>query len=169
MVLSSELSNPKAGFALPQANLMAALTGGIFSGNLPWPMIIAGIFLAIMCHMLKLPIMSVAIGFYLGIATTSIILVGALIRLLVEKLAKTEEDKDIQVSNGISLSAGLVAGGSIVGLVGIIFQVTGKVVLPESLAGFAGSNEMAWLLLIILCILVLGSIMIFSKKHNTNK
>ncbi|WP_243007559.1 OPT family oligopeptide transporter, partial [Paraclostridium sordellii] len=121
LLLSSQLTvagdNPP--FALPQANLMSTLTSGIMLGQLPWVMIIVGVFMAVVLYFLGLPIMTVAIGFYLPIATTSIILVGALVRVLVEKTAKSEKEKDAKVSNGISLSSGLVAGGSIIGLIGI--------------------------------------------------
>ena len=77
-------------FALPQANLMSTLTSGIMSGKLPWVMIIVGVVMAIVLFLLNLPIMTVAIGFYLPISTTSIILIGALIRVFVEKTCKCE-------------------------------------------------------------------------------
>lgn len=56
-------------------------------------MVIVGAMLGIVCWLLKLPIMTVALGFYLPMATTSVILVGALLRLLVEKLSKDEAVK----------------------------------------------------------------------------
>lgn len=138
-------------FALPQANLMATLTSGIMSGKLPWVMIIAGAFMGLVFYMLGLPVMTVAIGFYLSISTTSIILVGALIRVLVEKLCKNDHERDVRVSNGISLSSGLVAGGSIIGLIGIILQVTGVIsgIVPT---GFAAGNGMALILLVLLVV-----------------
>jgi len=141
-------------FALPQANLMSTLTSGIMSGQLPWVMIVVGVFMAIVLYLLDLPIMTVAIGFYLPVATTSIILVGALIRVFVEKTSKGEKDKDAKISNGISLSSGLVAGGSILGLIGIICQVTG-VVGGNTPTGFAAGNGMAALLLIVLIVLTI--------------
>ncbi len=117
ILLSSQLAvtGADAQFALPQANLMSTLTSGIMSGNLPWPMIIVGVVMALFLFFLDLPIMTVAIGFYLPISTTSIILVGALIRVFVEKMSKNAAEKDLKVANGISLSSGLVAGGSIIG------------------------------------------------------
>ncbi|MDL2211621.1 OPT/YSL family transporter [Erysipelotrichaceae bacterium OttesenSCG-928-M19] len=151
VALSGQLSDPEQ-FALPQANLMATLTSGIMSGNLPWIMIYAGVFLAIVCYFLKLPIMTVAIGFYLPIATTSIILVGALIKVLVENVVKDDAEREARVSNGISLSSGLVAGGSIIGLLGIILQVGGVIQLQE-LSGFVAGNGMAIILLIFLVVL----------------
>ncbi len=153
VVLSSQLSitGADAPFALPQANLMSTLTSGIMSGNLPWVMVITGVVMALVLFMLNLPIMTIAIGFYLPISTTSIILVGALIRLFIEKTSKENHEREVKVSNGISLSSGLVAGGSIVGLIGIILQVSG-VITPRIPTGFAASNLMALLLLVILVI-----------------
>ena len=156
-----------APFALPQANLMATLTAGIMSGDLPWPMIIVGVVMALFLFLLNLPIMTVAIGFYLPISTTSIILVGALIRLLVEKMSKNDKERDLKVSNGISLSSGLVAGGSIIGLIGIILQLTG-IVTPMTPAGFASSNTMGVILLIVLVIATTIPIM-GSKVKETYK
>ncbi|WAW14715.1 OPT family oligopeptide transporter [Peptostreptococcus equinus] len=151
-------------FALPQANLMATLTSGITSGELPWVMIIVGVIMALVMFFLDLPIMTVAIGFYLPISTTTIILIGALISVLVKKMAKTDEERDARVSNGISLSSGLVAGGSIIGLIGIILQVTG-VLHGEGPKGFAAGNGMAIILLLVLVIATIAAIMGPKIKH----
>ena len=167
MLLSSQLAvtGADAPFALPQANLMATLTSGIMLGNLPWPMIIVGVVMALFLFLLDLPIMTIAIGFYLPISTTSIILVGALIRVFIEKMSKSDHEKEVKVSNGISLSSGLVAGGSIIGLVGIILQVTG-VIKPRTPAGFVASNMMGIILLIILVIATTIPIMMSKVKKN---
>ncbi|MEG2645363.1 MAG: OPT/YSL family transporter, partial [Enterococcus sp.] len=153
LLLSSQLAmtGADAPFALPQANLMSTLTSGIMSGNLPWAMILVGVVMAIFLFFLNLPIMTIAIGFYLPISTTSIILVGALIRVFVEKMTKDTAERELKVANGISLSSGLVAGGSIIGLIGIILQVTG-VITPMTPAGFAAGNMMAVVLLVVLVI-----------------
>ena len=166
MVLSGQLAvtGVNAQFALPQANLMSTLTSGIMSGDLPWPMII--VVMALFLFLLDLPIMTIAIGFYLPISTTSIILVGALIRVFVEKMSKSEKEKEIRVSNGISLSSGLVAGGSIIGLLGIVLQVIG-IITPKTPLGFADSNMMAILLLVIL--VVATTIPIMLSKVNNNE
>ena len=168
MVLSGQLAvtGVNAQFALPQANLMSTLTSGIMSGDLPWPMIIVGVVMALFLFLLDLPIMTIAIGFYLPISTTSIILVGALIRVFVEKMSKSEKEKEIRVSNGISLSSGLVAGGSIIGLLGIVLQVIG-IITPKTPLGFADSNMMAILLLVIL--VVATTIPIMLSKVNNNE
>lgn len=167
LLLSDQLkaTGDNVQFALPQANLMSTLTSGIMSGSLPWVMIIVGVFMAIVLYALKLPIMTIAIGFYLPIATTSIILVGALIRLFVELVSKSEKEKEAKVSNGISLSSGLVAGGSIIGLIGIILQVTG-VITPKVPSGFAATNSMAIALLVVLVVLTVLPIVLSKVKNN---
>lgn len=153
LLLSDQLSatGDNVPFALPQANLISTLTSGIMSGELPWHMIIVGAVMGIVLYFLKLPIMTFAIGFYLPIATTSIILIGAILRVFIEGISKNEKDKELRVSNGISLSSGLVAGGSIVGLIGIFLTVTG-IINPTGPSGFFASNEMAFLLLLMLII-----------------
>ncbi|MGB4588848.1 MAG: oligopeptide transporter, OPT family [Clostridiaceae bacterium] len=157
MLLADQLvlTGNEVQFALPQANLMATLTEGIISGRLPWGMIITGVVMGVFFYLLKLPVMTVAIGFYLPISTTSIILIGALVRKIVDMTGKSKADREAKLGNGISLSAGLVAGSSIIGLVGIILQVTG-VIKPSEIIGFAATNSMAWIILAILIILVIA-------------
>ncbi|AKN29850.1 peptide transporter [Clostridium carboxidivorans P7] len=154
LVLSSQLAmtGDNVPFALPQANLMSTLTAGIMSGKLPWVMIIVGAVMGLFLYLLKLPVMTIAIGFYLPISTNSIILIGAFMRLFVEKMSKSEKVKEARVANGISLSSGLVAGGSIIGLVGIILINVVKVIKVGEPSGFAASNGMAYIILIALII-----------------
>ena len=166
LLLSSKLAmtGDNVTFALPQANLMSTLTAGIMSGKLPWVMIIVGAVMGVVLFLLKLPVMTVAIGFYLPIATTSIILIGSLIRVFIEKTSKSETEKEVKISNGISLSSGLVAGGSILGLIGIILQVLG-VIKGNGPSGFAASNGMAFVILLGLVIATIISIMNSKVKH----
>ncbi|KRK12168.1 oligopeptide transporter [Lacticaseibacillus zeae DSM 20178 = KCTC 3804] len=168
VILSPQLAVKSADppFGLPQANLIATLTTGILSGNLPWIMIIVGIIMALVCWMLNLPIMTVALGFYLPISTTSIILVGALLKLFIQKTTQNKELRETRLSAGVSLSSGLIAGGSIIGLIGIILHVTG-VLQNRVPAGFAGSNAMAVVLLIIMAAAIIVPLMVI--KHPAAK
>jgi len=83
----------------------------------------------------------------------------------VEKTSKNDVEKEAKVSNGISLSSGLVAGGSIIGLVGIILQVSG-VVKAATPTGFAAGNTMAIILLIALVVLTTLPIVSSKVKHD---
>ena len=169
LLLSNQLSmtGDNVPFSLPQANLISTLTAGIMSGELPWHMIIVGAVIGIVLFLLKLPIMTIAIGFYLPISTTSIILIGALVRLFIEKSSKSEHVKEVRVSNGISLSSGLVAGGSIIGLIGIILHVLG-VIEGGNPTGFVGSNLMAYIILIVLVLFTILPLL-GSKVHDSHE
>ncbi|MGX6961878.1 OPT/YSL family transporter [Vagococcus xieshaowenii] len=146
-----QLTGDEIQFAVPQANLMATLTQGIMQGELPWLMIISGIVLGIIFFLLDLSVMSLAVGLYLPISTTSIILVGALLKVFVEKTTKDELTRESRISSGISLSSGLIAGGSIIGLLGIILQITGIVDVATP-SGFFSGNSGAYLLLVVLLV-----------------
>lgn len=143
------ITGENAPFAVPQANLMATLTSGIMQGKLPWLMIIVGIVFGIIFFLLELPVMSIAVGAYLPIATTSIILIGALVKVFVEKISKDEAIREERMTNGISLSSGLIAGGSIIGLIGIILHITG-VIKPGTPSGIFSGNSGAYIMLILL-------------------
>lgn len=155
-------SNPP--FGLPQANLIAALTQGIMSNKLPWVMVIAGVVLSIVFFMLGVPVMAVALGFYLPASTTSIIFIGALVRYVIEKVTKDQDLAKQRISSGISLSSGLVAGSSIIGLVGIFLHVF-SAIKEKTLVSFMASNEMAWILLVILLAAVMIPLFKIKNSH----
>ncbi|WEG73041.1 OPT family oligopeptide transporter [Vagococcus intermedius] len=151
-----------AEFSAPQANLIATLTDGIMSQQLPWLLIAVGFALGVTFFLLGLPVMSVAVGAYLPMATTSIIVLGALVRVFVEMMSSKDEDlKEERINTGISMSSGLIAGGSIIGLLGIILQVSG-VITPGSPSGFLGGNGGAYVLLAVL--VVFSIIPMMAKK-----
>ncbi|QIL46234.1 oligopeptide transporter, OPT family [Vagococcus coleopterorum] len=149
-------------FAAPQASLIHTLTSGILNGDLPWTIVFIGVAMGIVLFLLGLPVMSVAVGAYLPIATTSIILIGGIMRTFVEFMSRRDEKvKEERINTGISLSSGLIAGASIIGLLGAILQLT-NVIKPGEITGFLGGNGGALVLIAALVVLSLAPIM--SKK-----
>jgi putative OPT family oligopeptide transporter len=106
----------------PQAGLMAALAQGIVGGDMPWPLIIVGIFFGIMMIMVnvKSP-MLVAVGMYLPFETTSAIFIGGVLRWLVDNAGQRRgynEGQRTRVENiGILAASGMIAGEALAGLV----------------------------------------------------
>jgi putative OPT family oligopeptide transporter len=104
--------------AAPQATLMATLIQGLLSENLPWGLVLVGMFIAVTLELCGVHSLSFAVGAYLPIATTAPIFIGGLVRWLVERRTGVKSDSDL--SAGTLFSSGLIAGGS---LAGILFAV----------------------------------------------
>lgn len=104
--------------AAPQATLMATLIKGLLSQNLPWGLVLVGVFIAVTLELCGVHSLSFAVGAYLPIATTAPIFIGGVVRWWVER--KTGEASDSDLSSGTLFSSGLIAGGS---LAGILFAV----------------------------------------------
>jgi len=106
----------------PQAGLMATLAQGIVGGNMPWPLVVVGIFFGIAMIMMQVKSpMLVAVGMYLPFETTFAIFVGGVFRSAGDWFAKRgslNEAQRARVENaGILTASGLIAGEAILGLV----------------------------------------------------
>jgi putative OPT family oligopeptide transporter len=111
--------------AAPQATLMATIIKGLLSHNLPWGLVLVGVFISVgleICGIRSLPL---AVGSYLPIATTAPIFVGGLVRGYVERKTGTSQESD--VSSGTLFSSGLIAGGSLCGILYAILVGTKKI------------------------------------------
>jgi putative OPT family oligopeptide transporter len=100
--------------AAPQATLMATLIKGLLSQSLPWGLVLVGVFVSVTLELCGIHSLSFAVGAYLPIATTAPIFVGGVVRWLVER--KTGETSDSDLSSGTLFSSGLIAGGSLAGI-----------------------------------------------------
>src|SRR5207244_3124241 len=100
--------------AAPQATLMATIIKGLLSQNLPWGLVLVGIFVSITLELCGIHSLSFAVGSYLPIATTAPIFAGGLVRAFVER--KTGVAQESEVSSGTLFSSGLIAGGSLCGI-----------------------------------------------------
>ncbi len=152
-------------FAMPQANLMAALTQGILAGNLPWAMILAGMALSIVVYMFGKSVMSVALGFYLPMDVVGILFIGGLLRSGVDRYLKDPVEKEQRIGNGISLSTGIVAGSSIIGILGIILSIFIPGIALETPISFLNNNFTALVQLVI----ALSLMYFYIVKYNVKK
>jgi putative OPT family oligopeptide transporter len=105
----------------PQAGLMATLALGIVGGDMPWPLVVVGIFMGIGMIMLQVRSpMLVAVGMYLPFETTFAIFLGGVFRSLGDWLAKRRGYNEAQMARvenaGVLTSSGLIAGEAILGL-----------------------------------------------------
>jgi len=99
----------------PQGTLMATLIQGILGQKLQWGFVLVGAALAIAIQVMGISALAWAVGAYLPLSTTMPIFVGGAVRFIVEKMTGREESES-EVSSGMLYSTGLVAGGSVAGV-----------------------------------------------------
>jgi hypothetical protein len=93
---------------------MATIIKGLLSQNLPWGLVLVGVFISVALELCGVRSLSFAVGSYLPIATTAPIFVGGMVRWYVER--KMGEPQESDVSSGTLFSSGLIAGGSLCGI-----------------------------------------------------
>ena len=101
----------------PQATLMKMIVEGVMGGNLPWNLVLVGVFIALVVEVLGIPVLPFAIGLYLPIYLSVPMMLGGALRWFLEKRKyASEKEKDNVVQSGVLYSSGLIAGEGIVGI-----------------------------------------------------
>lgn len=121
----------------PQATLMSTIIKGLLSQNLPWGLVLVGVFISVTLELCGIHSLSFAVGSYLPIATTAPIFAGGLVRAYVEK--KTGVTEESEVGSGTLFSSGLIAGGSLAGILYAILYGNGLIEDAEAAAGLLPS------------------------------
>lgn len=140
-----------------QATMMKMLVEGIMNADLPWGLILTGVFIAIAVEILKVPVMPFAVGMYLPFSLSAGIMAGGAVRFLVERIKGTDAEKKARTDRGVLFTSGLIAGE---GIVGILLAVL--TVLEKDIAFDAGLPQ--FMSLIIFAALLLGLGWLCMKK-----
>lgn len=111
--------------AAPQATLMKMIVEGVMDANLPWGLVLIGVFISIIIEIIGIPVLPFAIGIYLSVHLNACIMVGGLVRLLMDKLKREKAQKDAMINDGILFCSGMIAGEGIVGIVLALLAVFG--------------------------------------------
>ena len=120
-----------------QATMMKMLVEGIMNEELPWAMILIGVFIAIVVEILKMPVMPFAVGMYLPFSLSAGIMAGGIVRIFVEKKKGTEAEKKARTDRGLLFTSGMIAGEGIIGILLAVFAVVkidSKIILPFHLS-----------------------------------
>jgi putative OPT family oligopeptide transporter len=115
-------------FNPPQPRLFATLIEGIMAQRLPWGLVILGAVLAIVMQLAGVSALAFAVGVYLPLATTLPIFVGGALRGIVDR-ARGLTPEEAETSPGTLMSTGLIAGGSLAGIIIallVVFEEFGK-------------------------------------------
>jgi putative OPT family oligopeptide transporter len=116
-------SNP---LPAPQATLISALAKGVLEGHLEWGLIgigaLAGVVLVVVDELLglagklRLPPLSIGIGIYLPLTTTTPIVLGSVIGWFYERWVSGKPYESIAKRLGVLLASGLIVGESLCGV-----------------------------------------------------
>lgn len=146
----------------PQAQLMKMIVEGIMGGNLPWGLVFIGVFLAICLEILRIPVMPFAIGLYLPIYLNATIMIGGVVRgLLDRRKGIDEKTKTAQSTDGTLYCAGMIAGEGLVGILLAVFAVFG---ISLDMSGIVNFGNIGGVVLMIIMILSLLKFSIWRKK-----
>ena len=133
-------------FEAPKATLMSYIIKGILSRELPWGLVLLGVFIAVVLEMSGIPSLAFAVGVYLPLSSSSPIFVGGMVRWLVDRWLRREKFRGKNLapeelvaegdkSSGVLLASGYIAGGALAGI--IIAFMAGV----PALAGFTRAVE----------------------------
>ncbi len=111
----------------PQATLMKVVIEGVLQNALPWTLVAIGVGIALACELLKVNSLAFAVGVYLPLSTFTPLFIGGMLRMFLEKKAKSKEEKDARREKGILLGSGLVGGEGLLGVgIAAVAFVQGK-------------------------------------------
>ncbi|MDK2800680.1 MAG: hypothetical protein PWP27_2172 [Clostridiales bacterium] len=164
MILNNAWGFGSSELPAPQATLMRLVIEGVMGGNLPWALIFTGAGIGIAIEMLGIPVLPFAVGLYLPIHLSTPIMVGGVLRGILDKhLNKKNADeasiKD-KIEGGILYSSGLIAGE---GLVGIILAILAAANLKINIGNYA-LGQIGALIFFILLVLSLMKYSFWKKS-----
>ncbi len=127
----------------PKATIMALVTDGILTRKLPWGLVMIGVFITLAIELMGIQSLPVAVGVYLPISTSSAMFAGGVVRWLVERRLRRDERSiaEIESGPGVLFASGLIAGGSIGGIV--IAAIAAAVVKRAAAAGVPAADYLS--------------------------
>ncbi len=114
-------------FDAPKATLMSYIIKGILDRRLPWGLVLFGVMIALVLELSGISSLPFAVGVYLPLSSSTPILVGGLVRWLVDRsrrpgllargLGEDQIAAEADKSPGVLMASGYIAGGAIAGIV----------------------------------------------------
>ena len=143
--------------------VMGGIVKGVIGGQMVWPFVIAGAFLALVLIIMDIPVLPVAIGIYLPFTLSVPILAGGILRAVIDRMLKKESPEEeeelsdwemaIKVEKikpkerahrvGLLFSAGLIAGEALMGVISA-FLIIGHINLSILKQAPAWPGMLVW-------------------------
>jgi len=123
----------------PHANMMKTIAEGIMTGSLPWGLILMGMALAVAVWLLGGSVLPFAVGLYLPIHLSTAMMVGGIIRGIIDKKNYDPERKNKKLEKGTLYASGLIAGDALMGVIvtallyaGVDFSAVAVGIIPRT-------------------------------------
>jgi putative OPT family oligopeptide transporter len=160
----------------PQAALFASLAEGFFGdGDLPWNLVIIGMGIGAALifgdsllkranSSFRLHVMPVAVGIYLPVALDVPILIGGLIRFILERRRSAADKAAGETGSGVLFGSGLIAGEALMGIGIAIYLAAGmKFDWLKPLPDFSNASE-GFYSLGLFALVIIGYVMMARKR-----
>lgn len=143
----------------PQATLMKLIIEGVMEGNLPWALVLTGVFIAVVVELIGIPVLPFAIGVYLPVQLNACIMAGGVLRLALDKIKRNDEEKKAIINDGVLFCSGMIAGEGLVGIalallavfgVGSAIDLSAKLAIPSTVMNIGGIVLFAIIILTVL-------------------
>jgi hypothetical protein len=128
--------------------------------QLPWGLVLIGVFISIVLELCGLSSLAFAVGVYLPVSTSTPIMVGGIVRWLIERRQKRAVS-EAESGPGVLFSSGLIAGASVTGTVLAMLQLSEPtrnilrgINVTDKLGSFAASDVVAFLLFLGLAVVL---------------
>lgn len=130
----------------PQATMLSMIAEGVIQGNLPYALFGVGVLISLCLAVLRIPVLSFALGLYLPLSLSVATMVGGLVRGFVNRKTADESTQE----RGILLASGLIGGDACIGI--IIALLTVLKILPVDMSSYFGDGAT------LITFLVLGGV-----------
>ena len=148
----------KSKFSAPKPVLMAFIIEGIMTQRLPWGLVLIGVFISVVLELSGISSLAFAVGVYLPLSTSAPILVGGLVRYVVEHTSKKRASGvEAESGPGVLFASGLIAGAAVIGTVLAFLQLSettrsflNSINVGGAFPGFATSDLVS--LVLFLCL-----------------
>jgi putative OPT family oligopeptide transporter len=130
-----ENAGPQA-LPAPQANLISDLARGVLQGDLNWGYLGAGLVIGVgvvaadellgRLKLIRLPPLAVGLGIYLPMATTLMVVIGAILGWIYNRLVSGMRHGEMAKRLGVLLASGLIVGESLWGVLNAGIIVAAK-------------------------------------------
>jgi uncharacterized oligopeptide transporter (OPT) family protein len=94
---------------------MSVVIDGLLTHQLPWPLILLGIAIAVFVELLGVRSLTFAVGVYLPLSSTMPVFLGGIVRWIADRSYKRVPDADDE-PEGVLFCSGVIAGASILGI-----------------------------------------------------